>query len=235
MRLKPFARTMRFALFLLGAGLGLLGRGRRLRRGRQDGALACRQRSLSSDAAGFQPAPSLSEGGYGGRIRRDPRPRRQDSNSGRPDRRRSTELKVPPFLATQMTNFWSQAWSERNRVVASASRPLGWNDIGMAVNSRRGRSQDQLHIHVDCVDPRLKQALASRAGRLSSKWSSLEPGPWAGRYRVKEIDAAGVDRNIFKLVADEIPGAKSKMARQSIAVVGFIGPKRKSRLRRAGQ
>ena len=75
------------------------------------------------------------------------------------------------------------------------------------------------------MDPRLKQALASYAGGLSSKWSNLDPGPWAGRYRVREMDAAGVDRNIFKLVADEIPGAKSKMARQSIAVVGFIGPK----------
>jgi CDP-diacylglycerol pyrophosphatase len=133
-------------------------------------------------------------------------------------------IESPAVLRDPMTNFWSRAWNERARVAASAPRPLGWNDIGMAINSRRGRSQDQLHIHVDCVDPRLKRALASRAGRLSSKWSSLEPGPWAGRYRVREIDAAGVDRNIFKLVADEIPGAKSRMARQSIAVVGLIGP-----------
>lgn len=133
-------------------------------------------------------------------------------------------VESPAVLRDSMSNFWSLAWNERGRVAASAPRPLGWNDIGMAVNSRRGRSQDQLHIHVDCVDPRLKRALASRAGRLSSKWSSLGPGPWAGRYRVREIDAAGVDQNIFKLVADEIPGAKSRMARQSIAVVGLIGP-----------
>jgi CDP-diacylglycerol pyrophosphatase len=133
-------------------------------------------------------------------------------------------IESPAVLGDAMSNFWSRAWNERDRVVASAPRPLEWNDIGMAINSRRGRSQDQLHIHVDCVDPRLKRALTARAGRLSSKWSNLEPGPWAGRYRVKEIDAAGVDRNIFKLIADEIPGAKSRMARQSIAVVGFIGP-----------
>jgi CDP-diacylglycerol pyrophosphatase len=132
-------------------------------------------------------------------------------------------IEGPAILRDQTLNLWSRAWSERNRVVESAPRPLDWNDIGMAVNSRRGRSQDQLHIHVDCVNPRLKLALASRASRLSSKWSKLDWGPWAGRYRVKELDSAGVDQNIFKLIADEIPGAKSKMALQSIAVVGFTG------------
>jgi CDP-diacylglycerol pyrophosphatase len=108
--------------------------------------------------------------------------------------------------------------------VESAHRPLEWSDIGMTINSRRGRTQDQLHIHVDCVDPRLKRALASRAGRLSSKWSTLDLRPWAARYRIKDIDAAGINQNIFKLIADEIPGARSRMALQSIGVVGSIGP-----------
>jgi CDP-diacylglycerol pyrophosphatase len=108
--------------------------------------------------------------------------------------------------------------------VESAHRPLEWSDIGMTINSRRGRTQDQLHIHVDCVDPRLKRALAFRAGRLSSKWSTLDLRPWAARYRIKDIDAAGINQNIFKLIADEIPGARSRMALQSIGVVGSIGP-----------
>lgn len=121
-------------------------------------------------------------------------------------------------------NLWALAWAERNRVAASAPRPLQWDDVGMAINSRRGRSQDQLHIHVDCVDFRLKRALAARAFRPSPNWSRLDPGPWASRYRVKYIAAAGLEKNIFKMVAEEIPGAKAKMARQAIAVVG-VGAK----------
>ncbi len=222
MRLKPLARTMRFALFLLGAGLAGSG---------EVAAFDVADRTAlwhvvndlcrPMQQAFSLPLPCLKvDMADGFAVIRAPGDKTRilvvptEKIEG---------IESPAVLGDHMTTFWSQAWSERKRVVVSAARPLGWNDIGMAVNSRRGRSQDQLHIHVDCVDPRLKLALASRANRLSSKWSSLEPGPWASRYRVKEIDAAGVDRNIFKLVADEIPGAKSRMARQSIAVVGFIG------------
>jgi len=133
-------------------------------------------------------------------------------------------IESPILLQDRTPNLWSYAWDERNRVAASARRPLGWSDIGMAVNSRRGRTQDQLHIHVDCVDPRLKRTLASYAGRVLSTWSILDLRPWAGRYRVKNLGAVGVNQNIFKLIADEIPGARSKMALQSIAVIGSIGP-----------
>ncbi len=223
MRLKPFTRTMRFALLLFGVGLAGWG---------EAAAFDVADRTalwhvvndlcLPMQRAFSLPVPCLKVDTAGGfAVIRAPgdKTRILVVPTAKID-----GIESPAVLRDPMTNLWSKAWTERNRVVASASRPLGWNDIGMAINSRPGRSQDQLHIHVDCVDPRLKQALASRAGRLSSKWSSLEPGPWLGRYRVKEIDAAGVDRNIFKIIADEIPGAKSRMARQSIAVVGFIGP-----------
>lgn len=93
----------------------------------------------------------------------------------------------------------------------------------MAVNSRHGRTQDQLHIHVDCASPRLTRALAARAHRPSAAWSTLDLRPWARRYLVKDIPAADINLNIFKLIADEVPGAKSRMALQSVAVVGSIG------------
>ncbi len=223
MRVKPFARTMRFALLVLGAGLAGSGVAAafdvadRTALWRVVNGL-CRPMQQAFSL----PLPCLKvDMADGFAVIRAPG-----------DKTRILVvptvkidgIESPAALGDQLKNLWSQAWSERNRVVASAPRPLGWIDIGRAVNSRRGRSQDQLHIHVDCVDPRLKRALASRAAHPSSKWSRLELGSWAGRYRVKEIGAAGVDRNIFKLIFDEIPGAKSRMARQSIAVVGFIGP-----------
>ena len=229
MRLKTFARIMRFALLLLGAGLVLLGAD--LAGSGEATAFDVADRTAlwhvvndlcrPMQQAFSLPLPCLKVDMTDGfAVIRAPGDKTRILVV---PTAKIEGIESPAVLGDATTNFWPKAWSERNRVVASAPRPLGWNDIGMAINSRRGRSQDQLHIHVDCVDPRLKLALASRASRLSLKWSNLEPGPWAGRYRVKEIDAAGVDRNIFKLVADEIPGAKSRMARQSIAVVEFIG------------
>ncbi len=131
-------------------------------------------------------------------------------------------IESPALLRDRAPNLWSDAWSERERVVASAPRPLDWSDIGMAVNSLPGRSQDLLHLHVDCVNWRLKRALAARAGQSFAKWAVFDVHPWAGRYRVADLGADGVKGNIFKMIADEIPGAKSRMAQQSVAVVGVI-------------
>jgi CDP-diacylglycerol pyrophosphatase len=133
-------------------------------------------------------------------------------------------IESPLLLSPQTPNFWSLAWNEKSRVISSASRPLGWDDIGMAINSRPNRTQDQLHIHIDCVDARLKRALAER--RISSGWSALDLRPWAGRYQIRRIAEPDIDRNIFQLVADEIPGARANMGLQTIALVrigdGFV-------------
>jgi CDP-diacylglycerol pyrophosphatase len=116
-------------------------------------------------------------------------------------------------------------WGERSRVAAVAPRPLGWDDIGMAINSRTGRTQDQMHIHVDCLDARLKRALAG--AKLSTQgWSTLNLKPWAGRYHAKRLAENGLERNVFQTVAKEIPGARTRMGLQKIAVAGVANGKR---------
>jgi CDP-diacylglycerol pyrophosphatase len=131
-------------------------------------------------------------------------------------------IESPVLLQDSMPNLWSFAWNERSRVTTAARRPLDWSGIGMVINSKQGRMQDQLHIHVDCVDARLKRALASYAGNISTKWSVLDLRPWADQYRIKSIDVAGLNQNIFKLIAEEVPGARSRMALQTIGVVGLL-------------
>jgi CDP-diacylglycerol pyrophosphatase len=134
--------------------------------------------------------------------------------------RRIIGVESRPLQQEGLPPYWSFAWSERDRVAAGASRPLGWSDVAMAVNSRRARTQDQLHIHVGCVDARLKRALAPSAWHPAAGWSELDLRPWAGRYLVKRIGAAGIDANLFRMVASEAPGAGAHMTRVGIGVVG---------------
>jgi CDP-diacylglycerol pyrophosphatase len=128
-------------------------------------------------------------------------------------------IESPSLLRDDAPNYWAFAWGERSRVAAVAPRPLGWDDIGMAINSRTGRTQDQMHIHVDCLDARLKQALAG-AKLSTQRWSTLNLKPWAGRYHAKRLAENGLERNVFQTVAKEIPGARTSMGLQKIAVAG---------------
>jgi CDP-diacylglycerol pyrophosphatase len=129
-------------------------------------------------------------------------------------------IESPLLLRPDAPNPWTYAWSQRDYVASGATHPLEWNDFGLAVNSRRSRTQDQLHIHVSCVDPRLKRILARRAPPRDV-WTTIDLAPWADRYRVKRIDEADLRRNPFKIVAEEAPGARANMGAHSLAVVGY--------------
>ncbi len=133
-------------------------------------------------------------------------------------------IESPSLLRDDAPNFWAYAWQERERVASAAQRPLGWNDIGMAINSRPARTQDQMHIHVDCIDARLKKALAG-AKLSTQRWSQLNLRPWAGSYRAKRLPENGLDRSVFQTVAKEIPGAQTNMGLQTIAVAGVTDAK----------
>jgi CDP-diacylglycerol pyrophosphatase len=132
-------------------------------------------------------------------------------------------VESPSLLRKDAPNYWADAWSERHWVEAAAGRRLAWSDIGMAINSRAGRSQDQLHIHVDCVQPRLKPELA-RAARGRKGWFEIDLRPWSGRYHARRLGAKKLDRNIFRMVALEIPRASDNMAGETIAVIGLDEP-----------
>ncbi len=49
----------------------------------------------------------------------------------------------PPYLA--------QAWGYRQLVAQAYGWPIADARLSLAINSRRARSQEQLHIHIDCV------------------------------------------------------------------------------------
>jgi len=132
-------------------------------------------------------------------------------------------IESPSLLRENAPNYWAFAWGERGRVAAVAPRPLGWDDLGMAINSSAGRTQDQMHIHVDCLDARLKKALAG-AKFSARRWSTLNLKPW-GRYRAKRLPEDGLERSVFQQVAKEVPGARTSMGLQTIAVAGTTGAK----------
>lgn len=134
---------------------------------------------------------------------------------------RMTGVESPALLRENAPNYWFFAWDERDRVIKAAGRRLDdWTDLGMAINSQASRTQDQLHIHVDCVDARLKRALAANASHLSPRWVTLDLPVWGRRYRAKHMGAEDLRRDVFQMVAAEIPGARRHMGRLSIAVVG---------------
>src|SRR5208282_6128619 len=68
---------------------------------------------------------------------------------------RISGIESPALLSENAPNYWEAAWEARRFVNDGAGRQLPRDKIGMAINSAARRSQDQLHIHVACIAPRV--------------------------------------------------------------------------------
>lgn len=122
----------------------------------------------------------------------------------------------------EAANYFSLAWNARHFISGKTSRPLGRADVALAVNAQITRSQDQLHVHLDCIAGDVRAALQEmEPGVPANGWVAL-PRPirhlrfWAHRVRAETLDGI----NPFALVARDIPGARVTMGQMTIVVAG---------------
>ena len=134
---------------------------------------------------------------------------------------RITGIESPAILATDAPNYWNAAWQARQFVNERAHRDLSRDAISLAINSESGRTQNQLHIHIDCVRLDVQAALRTHADAVGPGWAPF-PARLAGHdYMAMRIDQPDlVHVNTFILLADGIPGARADMAHYTLVLVG---------------
>jgi CDP-diacylglycerol pyrophosphatase len=132
-----------------------------------------------------------------------------------------TGIEDPAVLAPGAANYFADAWDERHFTIEAAKAALPREAISLAINSVSGRTQNQLHIHIDCVKPEVRDAVRRQLAAIGDKWAPLA-APLAGHpYRAVRVLGDGLDgANPFTLVADGIPGARAAMANQTLVVIG---------------
>jgi len=137
--------------------------------------------------------------------------------------RRISGIESPELLAPDAPNYLAEAWANRGLVSSRLHRELAWDGIGLAVNSISARTQDQFHIHIDCVRPDVRAALAQHAGEISDQWQPLAFDLVGRRYVARRLSAsAATSQNPFKLLADGVRGAAQDMGDMSLAMIGTV-------------
>jgi len=133
---------------------------------------------------------------------------------------RVTGIESPKLLDAGGPNYWQAAWDARRFFEQRAGGNAPREDIGLAINSVFGRSQNQLHIHVDCVRADVKAALIAHAGDIRPEWKPLDVDLAGKRYRARRIEGAEIaPRDPFKLLAKESPEVRADMGRQTLAAI----------------
>ena len=131
---------------------------------------------------------------------------------------RITGIESPAVLDPAAPNYFAAAWDVRHAVEARAGHALPREDIVLAINPPGARSQEQMHIHVDCIRPDIRDSL--RTLPVGDHWAML-PAPFADqRYAAMRFDHPVLDASPFRLLAEGLPGAKDAMGQYTLAVAG---------------
>ena len=130
-------------------------------------------------------------------------------------------IESPELLMPSTPNYFAAAWRERGYVERALRRTLPRTAISLTVNSVLNRSQNQLHIHMDCVRLDVQAALQRQLAGIGDDWAVL-PEPLVGHtYRARRILAEDLSAaNPFVLLADGVPDARNAMGAQTLTVVG---------------
>jgi len=131
-----------------------------------------------------------------------------------------TGIEAPAVIASSAPNYWQDAWQARRFIDESARRPVPRKFVGLAINSEKARTQNQLHIHIDCVKADIVKTLADKGAAVGPTWQRLPVLLGGHTYlamRIEAPDLSGV--NPFQLLADGVPAAKADMGDQTLVVV----------------
>lgn len=128
-------------------------------------------------------------------------------------------LEAPELQSASGVAYFRAALAARSYVTDVLKSRLPVEEIGMAVNSVGGRSQDQLHIHLDCIKPSVRAALQRYSRDVRGSWTILPIALQGTRLFAIRIGAAEVNSfNPFSAIMS-LPGRRTDLGLTSFAVI----------------
>lgn len=96
-------------------------------------------------------------------------------------------LESPALWQPGQPNWFGLAWRQRWYLSAWGPAAVADDLVGLALNAPSGRSQDQLHVHLACLRPELRQQLWQLAPGMDDQWRALPMALAGSRYQVRRL------------------------------------------------
>jgi CDP-diacylglycerol pyrophosphatase len=124
------------------------------------------------------------------------------------------------LLDRDAPNYFAQAWHARDLVAKYVGHAVARSAVGLAVNTARSRSQDQFHIHIECLRQDVFESLRTSAERITDIWSPVNVA--GSTYQALRIMGEGLDSsNPFELLANLKPDPRHHMGDYTLVAAGM--------------
>jgi CDP-diacylglycerol pyrophosphatase len=132
-------------------------------------------------------------------------------------------IESPELLEPGSPNYFRAAWQSRHYVDDKLHRVLPRDEVSLAINSADGRTQNQLHIHIDCLAPDVVRTLRELGPRIGTQWTSLPVrlrGHVYSAIRIDDAELAHTDP--FKILAPYAAQRGQPMGDQTLLLTGAV-------------
>ncbi|MDV6277508.1 CDP-diacylglycerol diphosphatase [Rhodococcus erythropolis] len=134
-----------------------------------------------------------------------------------------TGIEAPAILAPGVTNYFASAWTARSFVENHRKETIPRDAMSLEINPATHRSQNQLHIHIDCVTEQVYKTLTDHKSEIGTSWAPFPKQLASHNFDAMAVGGDKLTVDPFKLLWDSIPASKDKhevMADSTLAVVG---------------
>lgn len=128
-----------------------------------------------------------------------------------------TGMESPIILEPTTPNLFAVAWQQRGLLAKKRGEPIADSALSLAINAQYGRSQNQLHIHISCLRPDVRQQLDNLTTRLNDQWQSATLQKH--HYLIRTLSTAELaQQSAFIRLAEEVPNARMEMGKYGLAL-----------------
>lgn len=127
-----------------------------------------------------------------------------------------TGIESPQILENGAPNYFQVAWDNRHSLQDETPQALRDDVLVLAINSRYGRSQNQLHIHLSCLRPEVYNAINQLANKVGNQWQPFGAKIRGHHYLARRVPA---EANPFTVLAEYIQAQGDEMKNVGLARV----------------
>ena len=124
------------------------------------------------------------------------------------------------LLDPNLPNYFAEAWRARDLLAKFVGHEVPAVDVGLVVGTAATRTQNQFHIHIECLRPEVAESLKSAANRLGESWSALTVGGIPLEARSLSLQGLEVS-NPFELVAEMSEDARHRLGSYTVVLAGI--------------
>lgn len=134
---------------------------------------------------------------------------------------RITGIEDRRLLDPATPNFFADAWKEKQAVDSRLPRRMTRDELSLAVNAKSARTQNQLHIHIDCLSIEAHNALAKVVDQVKPQWAPLPVEIAGHHFMAKRVMGRKLrSYNPFIDLAKTLKDPAMEMAQHNLDVVG---------------